>query len=352
MGNRGAFMKLKKLLSTLSVMMFTFSFSMSNSVAIHADDTNTWNFSYTGQQQTFTAPYTGTYKLEVWGAAGGTDVGGGGNSGGTGGKGGYAKGTYKLNAGQIITVYVGGQGATSATGSGGGFNGGGNAGPAYSSGGGGGASDIRVGGTALLNRIIVAGGGGGGGCNGNGGNGGGLIGDNGSNCTTNGATQASGGISYYGNGALGQGASHSYDGGGGGGGYYGGGAGGVNGNPDQGGGGGSSYIDGVSKCITTVGVNSGDGYAKITYVPTYANGIVISKRADSLEIGETDKLTALVSPDDASVKTVEWTSSDPSVVTVDDNGNITAVKAGTAVITATVQDGRNLHGQCRVEVTD
>ncbi|BCS85840.1 fimbrillin family protein [Prevotella herbatica] len=54
------------------------------------------NFAYTGAVQTYTAPVTGTYKLEVWGAEGSV-------------KGGYSSGTKSLNAGQTIYIYVGGK---------------------------------------------------------------------------------------------------------------------------------------------------------------------------------------------------------------------------------------------------
>ena len=67
-------------------------------------------FNYTGAVQSFTAPVSGTYTLEVWGAKGG----GGVNCYGVGGKGGYSKGNIVLNAGQTIYVAVGQQGFQSA----------------------------------------------------------------------------------------------------------------------------------------------------------------------------------------------------------------------------------------------
>ena len=55
--------------------------------------------------------------------------------------------------------------------------------------------------------------------------------------------------------------------------------------------------------------------------------------------GETIKLTADVAPDNAADKNIKWTSSDTSVATVDENGVVTAVGNGTAVITATAEGG-------------
>lgn len=82
----------------------------------------------------------------------------------------------------------------------------------------------------------------------------------------------------------------------------------------------------------------------------YARGITVDKTMDVLLVGDTDKLTALVTPRNAANKTIKWTSSDPSVATVDDNGQITALKEGTTTILATVDDGSNLHAPCIVTV--
>ena len=75
--------------------------------------------------------------------------------------------------------------------------------------------------------------------------------------------------------------------------------------------------------------------------PTTVNvtGITLSQTEAVVTIGgETLTLTATVNPDNATDKTVTWTSSDPSVATVAD-GVVTAVAAGTATITATATNG-------------
>lgn len=56
----------------------------------------------------------------------------------------------------------------------------------------------------------------------------------------------------------------------------------------------------------------------------------------NLTVGETQQLTATVTPENADDKTVEWTSDKPEVVTVNEEGVVTAVAAGEAVVTATV----------------
>jgi hypothetical protein len=111
---------------------------------------SSYAFNYTGSSQTFTAPYTGNYRLETYGAQGG---------GTGGGKGGYTIGTKYLTAGQKVYVEIGGQGktatdpnVTSNYGLIGGYNGGGDGGLAsctyngttYFVGSGGGGTSIRV----------------------------------------------------------------------------------------------------------------------------------------------------------------------------------------------------------------
>lgn len=245
--------------------------------SLSASALQTVTFNFTGGIQTWTAPYTGTIWLKVWGAQGGHNTSKDGDTT-LGGYGGYAEGTVHVTKGQTLYIYVGGQGQSSNAGgprANGGWNGGGKAGPKNDSGGGGGATDVRIGGTSLNNRVIVAGGGGGAG-NGNysstvGGSGGGQNGGDGGKRSTSshsgtGATQTSGGTlgssKYHSHGQFGIGADNEYDGGGGGGGWYGGSCCGCY---DNGGGGGSGYVGGVSGGSMSNGVRAGNGMAQIQY---------------------------------------------------------------------------------------
>ncbi len=63
-------------------------------------------------------------------------------------------------------------------------------------------------------------------------------------------------------------------------------------------------------------------------------------------------LTASVSPSDAYNKKLKWTSSNPDVASVDQNGYVSAENSGSAVITVTTTDGSNLSASCVVNVTN
>ena len=79
--------------------------------------------------------------------------------------------------------------------------------------------------------------------------------------------------------------------------------------------------------------------------------ITLNTTTASLEVGKTTTLTATVEPSDATNKSVTWTSSDTSVATVAPDGTVTAVKAGTATITATAEGDNSKFATCTVTVT-
>lgn len=130
--------------------------------------TNVWDHQYTGSEQTFIARKAGNYKLEIWGASGGTTAKGGGY-------GGYATGVVHLDSDSKLYVNVGGAGEDTfgSRGGAGGYNGGGNGGnpvrdTLLGGSGGGGATHIAFCSGKLstleekLNQILIVAGGGGG----------------------------------------------------------------------------------------------------------------------------------------------------------------------------------------------
>ena len=259
----------------------------------YSKDGNTYEF---GQE--YVVPKTGLYKIELWGAQGG---------GTAGGKGAYTSGLIELEKGTILYFYVGAQGNT--------FNGGGSSSVASRIGGG--ATDVRLinglwnNNQSLISRIMVAAGGGSVTDESSGakaGVGGTLEGIKGlyhsatsDQYTGKGGTQTAGGAggTSASNGAFGVGGSSGtytdgHVGSGGGGGYYGGGG----STWHTGSGGGSSFVSGFIGCVNinnntpiytdyvfsnpemkagnenmpsktgtdTMTGNSGDGFAKITYI--------------------------------------------------------------------------------------
>lgn len=82
-----------------------------------------------------------------------------------------------------------------------------------------------------------------------------------------------------------------------------------------------------------------------------ATGVTLSSSALTLQVGGTASLTATVSPSGAENRSVTWTSSNSSAVSVDAGGKLTAKAAGTAEITVRTADG-GFTAVCRVTVQD
>ena len=76
---------------------------------------------------------------------------------------------------------------------------------------------------------------------------------------------------------------------------------------------------------------------KLTVKPKVVavTGITLNEAEITLHIGESFQLKATVSPDNATDKTVKWSSSAPALASVSDDGLVTAVKVGTGTISAT-----------------
>jgi hypothetical protein len=305
-------------LSTISIQ--TANAVSANPSAVCSGATCTVTFSYTGDYYAWSAPRTGNYVLEVWGAQGG----GGTSYFGVGGMGGYASGTATISSGSSLYIYVGQQGLQTSTTLA--FNGGGsgdNAISPYEGGyGGGGATHIATASGTLetlsgnQSSVLIVGGGGGGagGSNSaswssyatNGGYGGGTSG--GSGAVGSGSAGAGGTQSAVGSGqpsrlvaAFGRGGSTAVNsgnytaGGGGGGGWYGG---GNAGDTAAGGGGGSGYVGTLASATNTAGNatmpnpsggtmtgRTGNGIARITYDNTISATTFSTSQTSPTNIG-------------------------------------------------------------------
>jgi uncharacterized repeat protein (TIGR02543 family) len=114
-------------------------------------------------------------------------------------------------------------------------------------------------------------------------------------------------------------------------------------------------VTAVKTGIATISVTTEDGSktatCEVTVLRTPVAGVALNSNTLSLEEGDYKTLTATVTPLDATNKNVSWNSSDISVAKVDGNGKVTAVKAGTATITVTTEDGGKT-STCEVTVTE
>ena len=82
-----------------------------------------------------------------------------------------------------------------------------------------------------------------------------------------------------------------------------------------------------------------------------AESISLNEHSVNLKIGETLSLTAKVLPENVSTKTVAWSSNNPEVASVNDEGLVTALTAGTAIISATTTDGTVLSDSATIAVS-
>lgn len=78
--------------------------------------------------------------------------------------------------------------------------------------------------------------------------------------------------------------------------------------------------------------------------------VKLNQKKIRISIGKTYKLKATATPTSANNRKVSWSSSDKSVVTVSSSGQIKAVSAGTATITAKAKDGSGKKATCEVQV--
>ena len=95
------------------------------------------------------------------------------------------------------------------------------------------------------------------------------------------------------------------------------------------------------------------GYVRtVTPGNVLVTGVALNKTSTSISVGNSETLTATVAPENAANKALKWASSDEDVATVAPDGTVTAVKVGTATITATATDGSGKSATCKVTVTD
>lgn len=102
----------------------------------------------------------------------------------------------------------------------------------------------------------------------------------------------------------------------------------------------------------TTGEELDGGQATEGSAATLVTAITLNKTETSIKVGATETLSVTaVAPDNATDKTYTWKTSDETKATVDQDGKVTAVAAGTVTIYAEANDGGGVKGNCAVTVT-
>jgi len=85
-------------------------------------------------------------------------------------------------------------------------------------------------------------------------------------------------------------------------------------------------------------------------LPVYVSSIVITPSNIKDIVGEKCQLTAILMPENATNKVVEWSSDNTEVAEVDTNGLLSLISTGTATITASATDGSGVQAHCTITV--
>lgn len=105
----------------------------------------------------------------------------------------------------------------------------------------------------------------------------------------------------------------------------------------------NGVVKGISAGTAIITATTKDGNftdtCEVTVTQNAVTGIRISEKLIDLGMGYKKQITATVMPDDATDKSVEWTSENPEIAAVSDNGTITGKSNGRTVVTATTTDG-------------
>lgn len=106
----------------------------------------------------------------------------------------------------------------------------------------------------------------------------------------------------------------------------------------------------------TITVTTADGEYKdscvITINPVLVSNIELDAKTLEMKVGDKKKINATVLPQSATDKTIVWSSSNTKVLNVDQNGNVSAIGAGSANIVAMSADGSEVKAQCTVNVSE
>ena len=85
-------------------------------------------------------------------------------------------------------------------------------------------------------------------------------------------------------------------------------------------------------------------------LPIPVTALSMNKPSTSITVGERETLSVTYSPENATERKIKWISSDESVAVVDNNGVVTAIKVGTAIITAKSVTSPDVTATCEITV--
>ncbi|MBD5333749.1 MAG: leucine-rich repeat protein [Bacteroides sp.] len=122
----------------------------------------------------------------------------------------------------------------------------------------------------------------------------------------------------------------------------------------------SMYIDPEYNSVggasgTWSGWSNPYSHAKVKTIHIPVENITISQiqitpSSVRIPVGKTMNLNVTISPNDATHKILKWSSTNPSVAIVSEDGMVSAISNGDAIVIASTQDGSNLSATCQVEV--
>ena len=117
----------------------------------------------------------------------------------------------------------------------------------------------------------------------------------------------------------------------------------------------NGLVTSVAQGTATIRATTTDGShltasCVVTVRKQLVTSITLSETNVVMNIGETSQLSAEIAPENASNKTVTWRSGNTSVATVNNDGLVTAVGAGTTYVSASTTDGSHLTATCTIEV--
>gem|GEM_PF-1508310 len=111
----------------------------------------------------------------------------------------------------------------------------------------------------------------------------------------------------------------------------------------------SGLISILAEGAAIITANYSDKQVSVSVNGIPVSGVSLNQTSLNLGVGAVYALIATITPDNASNQNVSWSSSDTSIAAVDANGLVTAVAAGSAVITVTTEDGQKT-ATCAVSI--